>query len=246
MIVDSGALQSARPGCVHVMMATISLALVDELKALHRDAGVGYVAAPVFGVPAAAAKAELNVIVAGEAAAVAKVRPALDVLGRKTWPVGDDPARANVVKIAGNLMITFAIEAMGEASALTESYGVPARDFLDILTNTLFASPSYQRYGGFIGSDTYEPGFKLHARPEGRQPRARGRAREARVAAGRRADPREHDEGRRRGTRREGLVDPREDGASTRRTRRRRRVAAVTATRPGLRDGRPAPPRAGR
>ena len=161
VILDTGALASARPACVHAMMSTISVALVEELVASHRAAGVAYVAAPVFGVPAAAAKAQLNIMVAGPAAARAVVQPLFDVLGRKTWPLGDDPKRANVAKIAGNLMIALAIEAMGEATALTESHGLKAGDFLDIVTNTLFASPSYQRYGGFIASESYEPGFKL-------------------------------------------------------------------------------------
>ena len=161
VILESGALASARKDCVHVMMATISVALVEELKAAHRVAGIAYVAAPVFGVPAAAAKAQLNVLTAGDAAAVAVVQPLLDALGQKTWHLGADPVQANVAKIAGNMMITLAIEAMGEASALTESYGLKAADFLDIVTNTLFASPSYQRYGGFIATDSYEPGFKL-------------------------------------------------------------------------------------
>ena len=161
VVIDSGALAAARPGCVHVMMATISIALVHELVGLHREAGVGYVAAPVFGVPAAAAQAQLNILAAGEAQAVDKVRPLLDVLGRKTWPLGDEPHRANIAKIAGNLMISLAIESMGEASALTESHGLPGADFLAIITNTIMASPSYQRYGGFIGSRSYEPGFKL-------------------------------------------------------------------------------------
>ena len=161
VVIESGALRSARRDCVHVMMATISPALVDELVALHREAGLAYVAAPVFGVPAAAAQAQLNIVVAGDRDAIAKVQPLFDVLGRKTWPLGDDPKRANIAKIAGNLMITLAIEAMGEATALTESYGVKAADFLDIVTNTLFAAPSYQRYGRFIATNTYEPGFKL-------------------------------------------------------------------------------------
>jgi 3-hydroxyisobutyrate dehydrogenase-like beta-hydroxyacid dehydrogenase len=161
VIVDSGALAGARAGCVHVLMATVSIALVDELVALHRDAGVGYVSAPVFGVPAAAAQAQLNVLVAGEPGAVAKAQPLLDVLGRKCWPLGADPRRANIAKIGGNMMISLAIEAMSEASALTESHGLAAADFLDIITNTIMASPSYQRYGGFIGSRKYEPGFKL-------------------------------------------------------------------------------------
>lgn len=161
VVIESGALRTARKDCVHVMMATISPALVDELYALHRAAGIPYVAAPVFGVPAAAAQAQLNIVVAGDPAAIARVQPLFDVLGRKTWPLGDDPMRANVAKIAGNLMIALAIEAMGEATALTERYGVTAADFLGIVTNTLFAAPSYQRYGGFIAANTYEPGFKL-------------------------------------------------------------------------------------
>jgi 3-hydroxyisobutyrate dehydrogenase-like beta-hydroxyacid dehydrogenase len=161
VIFDSGALTSAQKHCVHVMTSTISLALVEELKERHRGAGIAYVAAPVFGVPAAAAKAQLNIVAAGNAAAIATVQPLLDAMGQKTWQLGADPTRANVAKIAGNMMITLAIEAMGEATALTESHGLKAADFLDIITNTLFASPSYQRYGGFIASNSYEPGFTL-------------------------------------------------------------------------------------
>ncbi len=161
VILDSGALAAARKDCVHVMLSTISPALVAELRERHREAGIAYVAAPVFGVPAVAARAELNIMAAGEPAAVATVQPLLDALGRKTWHLGDDPVRANVAKIAGNLMITLAIEAMGEATALTERYGLKAADFLDVVTNTILAAPSYQRYGGYIATDTYEPGFKL-------------------------------------------------------------------------------------
>jgi 3-hydroxyisobutyrate dehydrogenase-like beta-hydroxyacid dehydrogenase len=161
VIFDSQALTSARKDCIHVMTSTISLALVEELVQRHRAAGIAYIAAPVFGVPAAAAKALLNIVVAGDPAAVAVVQPLLDAMGQRTWHLGEDPKRANVAKIAGNMMITLAIEAMGEATALTESHGVKATDFLNIITNTLFASPSYQRYGGFIANNTYEPGFKL-------------------------------------------------------------------------------------
>jgi 3-hydroxyisobutyrate dehydrogenase-like beta-hydroxyacid dehydrogenase len=161
VILDSGALAGANKNCVHIMMATISLALVDELAARHREAGIAYISAPVFGVPAVAAAAQLNVLAAGDPQAIARVQPLLDAVGRKTWMLGDDPKRANVVKISGNMMIAQAFTAMGEAAYLSESYGVPAADLLDVLTNTLFAAPSYQRYGGFIATNTFEPGFKL-------------------------------------------------------------------------------------
>ena len=161
VILSSGALSAAHPGCVHVMMATISVALVEELIAAHKQAGVAYLSAPVFGVPAAAAKAQLNILVAGDPQTIGKVQPLFDALGRQTWPLGDDPRHANIAKIAGNLMITLAIESMGEATALTEHYGLPAASFLNVVTNTLFAAPSFQRYGGYIATDTYTPGFKL-------------------------------------------------------------------------------------
>jgi len=162
VILDSGALEGATRGLVHVMTSTISIALVEELAGRHRDAGIGYVAAPVFGRPAAAAVAQLNVVAAGDPAAIAKVQPLLDAIGQKTWRLGDEPQRANAAKLAGNMMIALAIEAMAEATALTESYGVSSADFLDIVTNTLFASPSYKSYGALIAKNSYEPaGFKL-------------------------------------------------------------------------------------
>ena len=162
VVLDSGALDRAAPGLVHIMMATISIPLVMELAERHRAAGIGYVAAPVFGRPPAAAAAQLNIVVAGDPDAIAKVQPILDVLGTKTWPLGIEPQRANAAKLAGNMMIAMAIEAMAEGTALTESYGVKGADFLDIVTNTLFASPAYKSYGGLIATKTYEPaGFKL-------------------------------------------------------------------------------------
>ena len=161
VLIEGNAFASAKQRCVHVMMATISPALSGELDQAHKSAGVLYVAAPVFGIPSLAAKGELNIVCAGPEQALATVQPLFDALGQKTWPVGENPPMANVAKIAGNLMITVAIESMGEAVALTESYGLKATGFLEILTGTMFACPSYKRYGENISKESFEPGFKL-------------------------------------------------------------------------------------
>ena len=162
VVLESGALDAAPKGLVHINMATISPALATELAEAHEARGLSYVAAPVFGRPDAAAAAKLHIIVAGDPAAVAKVQPLLEAMGQRVWPVGDEPERANVVKIAGNFMIASAIETMGEASALVGGYGVKKAEFLDIMLNTLFAAPAYKVYGGLIAEDRYEPaGFPL-------------------------------------------------------------------------------------
>lgn len=157
VFVDQGVLEAAQPGLIHINLATISVAWAKELAELHRQRKVGYVAAPVFGRPDAAAAGKLNVVVAGDPATVAKAQPILDAIGQKTWPVGEQPEKANVVKIAGNFMIASAIETMGEAVALSRSHGVKADAFLDILTNTLFAAPAYKLYGGLIAAEKYKP-----------------------------------------------------------------------------------------
>jgi 3-hydroxyisobutyrate dehydrogenase-like beta-hydroxyacid dehydrogenase len=59
-------------------------------------------------------------------------------------------------------MLGAAIEAMAEASALVRGYGVSPAELLEVMTNTLFASPVYKGYGALIAADRYEPAaFKL-------------------------------------------------------------------------------------
>lgn len=162
VFLDGGLLDAMDPGTVHVNHATISVALARELAEAHAARGIDYVAAPVFGRPDAAAAAKLNIVAAGQPAALEKVRPLLDAMGVKTWPMGDDPVRSNVVKIAGNFMLASAIEAMAEASTLTRAYGVEAGDFLEVMTSTLFSAPAYQGYGRLIAEQRYSPaGFAM-------------------------------------------------------------------------------------
>ena len=162
VLLGGGVLDRAARGLVHVNLATVSVALAREFAQLARERGIAYVAAPVFGRPEAAQAAKLNIVVAGEENAVARIHPLLSAIGERIWPVGSAPEHATVVKLAGNFMIASALETMGEAAALTQAHGVPAREFLKVLTSTLFAAPVYQSYGRLVAEQQYEPAaFKL-------------------------------------------------------------------------------------
>jgi 3-hydroxyisobutyrate dehydrogenase-like beta-hydroxyacid dehydrogenase len=155
-------LDGAPKGLVHVNMATISVAFARDLAARHSERGLFYVAATVFGRPELAAAAKLTIVAAGDPAAIARVQPLFDVIGQKTWPMGVEPERANVVKLAGNLMLGAAVEAMAEASAMAARYGIPPAEFLNVLTTGVFAAPAYVTYGDAIAKERYDPpGFKL-------------------------------------------------------------------------------------
>ena len=161
VLLGPGVLAHARAGAVHVVTATISVAFADELRARHAEAGLGYVSAPVFGRPDVAAAAQLTIVAAGDKAAVARAQPLFDVIGRKTWLMGEDPKQANATKIAGNMMIAMAVEAMTEATELTGSYGIAPREFFDVVIGPLFAGRSYETYSAKIASGDFEPGFKM-------------------------------------------------------------------------------------
>lgn len=160
--LDGALLSQAAKGLVHVNMATVSVAFARELTEAHRAHGLGYVAAPVFGRPEAAAAAKLNVVAAGSANDLSRVRPLLEKLGSKFTMIGEDPPGANLFKIAGNFMIASAIEAMGEAAALLRKGGVEPKTFFDVMTTANFACPIYQIYGKIVAEQAFEPaGFKL-------------------------------------------------------------------------------------
>jgi len=161
VILDPGVLSRARPGAVHVVTATISLAFAEELAARHAAAGIHYLSAPVFGRPDVAEAGNLNVVVGGDPAVIARVQPLFDAIGRKTWVMGPDPRQANAAKVAGNMMIALALEAMGEAVALAGGHGVERAAFLELMTQTLFRGPVYEGYGGKIAARDFEPGFRM-------------------------------------------------------------------------------------
>lgn len=162
IVMDGGLFADGRSPTIHVNMATISVACADELAVFHRDAGVPYVAAPVFGRAEVAAAGRLNIVAAGDRASIARVQPLFDAMGQRTWLVGDRPSNANAVKIGGNFMLASAIEAMSEAAALLTAKGVPTKTFLEIMTSSLFDAPAYKGYARLIGDQAFEPaGFRL-------------------------------------------------------------------------------------
>lgn len=155
--IDSGVLSRIPGGSVHVNLATVSAGLARRVGAAHAESGVGYVAAPVFGrVPIAEAGA-LNILAAGEDKLIDRVQPFFDVIGSRTWRLGDRPEQANIVKILGNYLIACAIQSLGEAVSLAEGAGVDSGQLVELLTSTLFPGAVYAGYGSMIAERIYQP-----------------------------------------------------------------------------------------
>lgn len=160
VILSDNIFRDCRPGVIHIISSTLSVAMSERLTDFHHDAGVSFIAAPVLGRPDVAARGQLNILAAGPAEQIDRLQPLFQAIGQKVWRLGEHPPAAHAAKIACNMMIAMAIEAMAEAVALTDVHGVPRTDFFEVILGTLFGSRSYQVYSQLITEGKYTPGFK--------------------------------------------------------------------------------------
>ena len=155
-VAHSGILDSLPKGAIHVPMGTHGVTAMTALDEAHKKAGQVLVATPVLGRPDAAAAGQLGLVPAGPADAIARLAPLYEAIGKRTFAAGTNPAGAASVKLANNMVLGCAIEAMGEGFALTRKHGVDPAVFNEVLTDGLFAAPAYKVYGSIIANESYD------------------------------------------------------------------------------------------
>ena len=153
---EGGLLAALAEGAIHLAMGTHGVDVMRTLTAAHGEAGKGFVAAPVLGRPDLAAAGKLGIVPGGPAELVARCQPLFELMGRRTFDGGSEPASAASIKIANNLVLGCAIEVMGEAFALVRKYSVEPQVFFEVLTDGLFACTAYKVYGDLIAREAYD------------------------------------------------------------------------------------------
>jgi 3-hydroxyisobutyrate dehydrogenase-like beta-hydroxyacid dehydrogenase len=144
-------------GAVHVSTSTVSPSISRRVAEEHARHGQDYVAAPVLGNPDFARMRKLFVLAGGLKTALGKVRPLLERLGQRLFVIGEDPAAANLMKLASNVLTATTLECMGEVLALLRKGGVDQHLAFDVLTNSMFDSRVHKTYGGKIVEERFGP-----------------------------------------------------------------------------------------
>ena len=157
---EDGILAGLRSGAVHIGTSTISPACSTRCAVLHHQHGSHYLAAPVFGRPDAAAAAKLLTFVSGEPDIIELSRPVLAIYTQSVVALGEDPAAAASLKLAGNFFGASLLEILGQAFTLAEKRGVLV-PLAHMLKSFL---PPMSEYIDRIANRNYEhPGFTLDA-----------------------------------------------------------------------------------
>src|SRR5918911_4043109 len=111
--------------------------------------GVDMVAAPVSGSVSTLEEGRLSIMVGGDRETCARVEPILLDIGPKVTRVGDN-GQALLMKIAVNLSLQVQMVAFCEGLLLAEKDGIDKEVAVDVLLNSVIASPMLKYRGPFV------------------------------------------------------------------------------------------------
>jgi len=144
-----GVLAGLGPGKVYIDMSTVSPAASREFAVKVAAQGAQMLDAPVSGSVITLEEGKLSIMVGGEAAAFEKVKPILLDIGPKVTHVGGN-GLAVAMKIATNLSLAVQMLAFSEGVLLAEKSGIKRETAVEVLLNSVIASPMVKYRGPFV------------------------------------------------------------------------------------------------
>ncbi|HTW99687.1 MAG TPA: NAD(P)-dependent oxidoreductase [Acidimicrobiales bacterium] len=130
-----GILEHARPGQVVVDLSTSAPQSTRRLGALLGARGVDYLDAGISGGAAAAEAGTLTLMVGGEAAALARARPALDCFTANLFHVGSSGA-GHTTKLLNNFLNAVSLAASAEVMVAAKKAGLDLSLFLEVVNKS--------------------------------------------------------------------------------------------------------------
>jgi len=158
-----GMAAGARAGTVIVDHSTIAPATARAIAARLKKHGIDFLDAPVSGGGAGAQAATLSIMVGGEAAALARVRPLLAALGKTIVHVGPSGA-GQVTKACNQLVMVATIQACAESARLAAAHGIDFGRLLPALAAGSAGSRVLDVFGARMAARDFAAGVaaRLH------------------------------------------------------------------------------------
>jgi len=156
-----GLLAGLGPGKIYVEMSTVSPAISQELAQQVAAKGARMLDAPVSGSVITLKAGQLSIMVGGDRETYEQVRPVLLNIGPTVNYVGGS-GLAVIMKIAINLSLPVQIMALCEGLLLAEKSGIPRKVALEVLLNSVVASPALKYRAPLILDPPPEPLFDVN------------------------------------------------------------------------------------
>jgi 3-hydroxyisobutyrate dehydrogenase-like beta-hydroxyacid dehydrogenase len=144
-----GILAGLGPDKIYVDMSTMSPGYSQELATQVAERGASMLDAPVSGSVITLEQGKLSIMVGGEAATFEKAAPILKDIGPKVTHVGGNGLAVSM-KIATNLSLAVQMLAFSEGVLLAEKSGIKRETAVEVLLNSVIASPMVTYRGPFV------------------------------------------------------------------------------------------------
>jgi 3-hydroxyisobutyrate dehydrogenase len=144
-----GILAGLGTGKIYIDMSTVSPAASREVARQVAARGAQMLDAPVSGSVTTLDEGKLSFMVGGDRRVLEKARPILEAIGPKVTHVGANGLAASM-KIATNLSLAVQMLAFSEGVLLAEKSGIPRETAVEVLLNSVMASPMVKYRGPFV------------------------------------------------------------------------------------------------
>ncbi|MEJ2477040.1 MAG: NAD(P)-dependent oxidoreductase [Desulfobacterales bacterium] len=135
-----GIFQSQRQGLIYIDMSTVSPVTSARIGAEVEKRGIQYLRATVSGSTESAVTAALTILVSGPEDAFGQCRGIFEKLGRKVFYVGPGD-QARYLKLLVNIMVGITSAMTAEALTFGKRGGIDWDQMIDIINNSVVASP---------------------------------------------------------------------------------------------------------
>lgn len=156
-----GILAGLKPGSIYIDMSTVSPAASQELASQVADKGARMLDAPVSGSAVTLEAGQLSIMVGGERETFEKARPVLQDIGPTVNYVGKN-GLAVMMKVATNLSLPVQILSFCESILLAEKSGIPRETAVEVLLNSVVASPALKYRVPLILEPPEQPLFDVN------------------------------------------------------------------------------------
>ena len=144
-----GILAGLAAGKIYIDMSTVSPAASRELAKQVEAKKAQMLDAPVSGSVSTLEEGKLSIMVGGQRETFERAKPILEAIGPKVTHVGDNGLAVSM-KIATNLSLAVQMLAFSEGVLLAEKSGIARQTAVEVLLNSVIASPMVKYRGPFV------------------------------------------------------------------------------------------------
>lgn len=156
---QDGALAALSPGAIAIEASTLTIDWVREFAKAAAAQQVDFLDAPVTGSKGNAADGTLRFLVGGDAAVVARARPALDAMSSEVIHLGPIGSGA-LLKLMNNFLCGVQVATFAEALAVIEVSGLDAPKAAAVLLGGAAGSPLLKTISQRMLDRDYTPNFR--------------------------------------------------------------------------------------